>query len=410
MPRPEATIDTNKTVHEQDTLSRPVVTDPAGDLMNTAMNVINIVPSSEQAEDGTKLQQPITEKELELSRAITTRSVVTQIVDMEATGETSTKQTNTQQRISEDYAVPEEIASEALLMLQTMSQSNSQELEEDDDYALPVGIEKLPDLVCEMKEERGIKTIVNYDAQIPDEMRLQTDEPTKEMPKEGDRDKESDETIIYDASEFEQLNIDPKKQTEKQIEDSEKSLKGQLTTQTFGIIRRKHTSKRTYTCIHCGAKHNSKQEINQHYQEEHSSIKCPDCDRVFPTPDSLQRHRYTHAARDKFVCDKCEKDYPFESDLNRHKIKHRNKEIKTHVCMAAGCERSFMRKADLVSHAQNHMGKVHKCDQCEYSAMDIRYLKQHQQKHSNDLRIKCNICGRGFRYFTQMKRHHDRDH
>ena len=44
--------------------------------------------------------------------------------------------------------------------------------------------------------------------------------------------------------------------------------------------------------------------------------------------------------------------------------------------MAAGCERSFMRKADLVSHMQNHSGKVYKCDQCEYSATDIRYLKQ----------------------------------
>ena len=58
---------------------------------------------------------------------------------------------------------------------------------------------------------------------------------------------------------------------------------------------------------------------------------------------------------------------------------------KTHVCMAAGCEQSFMRKADLVSHAQNHSRKVHKCDQCKYSATDIRYLKQHQRKHSNNL-------------------------
>ena len=78
--------------------------------------------------------------------------------------------------------------------------------------------------------------------------------------------------------------------------------------------------------------------------------------------------------------------------------------------MATGCERSFMRKADLVSHAQNHSGKVHKCNQCNYTATDIRYLKQHQRKHSNDLRIKCNICNHGFRYYIQMKQHHDNDH
>ena len=47
--------------------------------------------------------------------------------------------------------------------------------------------------------------------------------------------------------------------------------------------------------------------------------------------------------------------------------------------MAAGCEKSFMRKADPVNHAENHTGKVHQCNQCEYSATDIRYLKQHQR-------------------------------
>ena len=105
----------------------------------------------------------------------------------------------------------------------------------------------------------------------------------------------------------------------------------------------------------------------------------------------------------------CGKEYPFESDLKRHKIKHHNKEIKTQVCMAAGCERSFMRKADLVSHTENHTGTVHYCDQCNYSATDICYLKQHKRKHSEELTIKCKVCGCGFRYYTQMKQHWDRD-
>ena len=295
-------------------------------------------------------------------------------------------------------------------MLQNMSQPNPQELDDNNEYALPVGTERLPDIVSEMNEERGIKTVVNYEADIPKEMKLQTEKPRQETQEEDDKDDGSDETIIYDASEFDEVNNSNQKPDNIHTEEGEKSPKGQLRTQTYGIIKQKPTSNRTYTCIDCGAKQKSKQEINQHYHEEHSSIKCPDCDRVFPTPDSLQRHRYLHAARDKFVCDKYGKQYPFESDLNRHKIKHRNKEIKTHVCMAAGCEQSFMRKADLVSHVQNHSGTVHKCDQCEYSATDIRYLKQHQCKHSNNLRIKCNICNRGFRYYTQMKQHRDNDH
>ena len=244
------------------------------------------------------------------------RSVVTGASDTNRTGETRKVQTNTQQQISEDYAVPEEIASEALLMLQDMSQPNPQEPDDNDEYALPVGTERLPDIVSEMNEERGIKTVVNYNADIPEDMKLQTDEPRQEMQDEADKDDGSDETIIYNASEFDDANKTTQKPGNTHTDEGEKSPKGQLRTQTYGIIRQKPTSKRTYTCIDCGAKRKSKQEINQHYQEEHSSIKCPDCDKVFPTPDSLQRHRYAHAARDKFVCDKCSKDYPFESDLN----------------------------------------------------------------------------------------------
>ena len=117
--------------------------------------------------------------ELDLNRDtdIQPQSVVTGASDTNMTGETGNVQMNTQQRISEDYTIPEEITSEALLMLQNMSQPNLQELEDNDEYALPVGTERLPDIVSEMNEEQGIKTVVNYDADIPEEMKLQTEKP-----------------------------------------------------------------------------------------------------------------------------------------------------------------------------------------------------------------------------------------
>ena len=65
-------------------------------------------------------------------------------------------------------------------MLQNMSQPNPQELDDNDEYALPVGTERLPDIVSEMNEERGIKTVVNYNADIPEEMKLQTEKPRQE--------------------------------------------------------------------------------------------------------------------------------------------------------------------------------------------------------------------------------------
>ena len=94
------------------------------------------------------------------------RSVATGTNDTNTTGETGKIQTNTQQRISEDYTIPEEIASVALLMLQEMSQPNPQEPDGYDEYALPVGTERLPDIVSEMNEERRCNIIISHYIQV----------------------------------------------------------------------------------------------------------------------------------------------------------------------------------------------------------------------------------------------------
>ena len=307
-------VSENREIKEPES-DRAVVTDITSATINA---IIEIVPTIDPT------LETVTEGNVQDSNTSTQpRAVVTEanVNVNNTTGKMGNVQKNTQQRITDDYEVPEEIASAALLMLQEMSQPNPQE-PDNDEYALPVGTERLPDIVSEMNEERGIKNVVNYEAEIPEEMKLQIDElrPDQDESKGGthdkDKDNESDETIIYDASEFDDTNKEIEQPDNKQTDEGEKTPKGQLRTQTYGIRKRKATSRRTFTCIDCGAKRNSKQDINQHYRQKHSSIKCPDCDKVFPTPDSLQRHRYVHSARDKFICDKCRKEYPFESDLN----------------------------------------------------------------------------------------------
>ena len=224
--------------------SQAVVTMTTSDI---AENVIDIVPMTESMLEGSTAR---TEPK---STDTKSRAVVTGASDSKTTGETANVRTNIQQCISEDYAVPEDITSEALLMLQNMSQPNLQEHDDNDEYALPVGTEKFLDIVSEMNEERGIKTVVNYDADIPEEMKLQTKQPRQETLEEGDKD-ESDDTIIYDVSEYDEEKKSTQKTDTKCAEDGEKLPKGQLQTQMYGIIKRKVTSKRTYTCIDCGAK------------------------------------------------------------------------------------------------------------------------------------------------------------
>ena len=94
-----------------------------------------------------------------------------------------------------------------------------------------------------MNEERGVDTVINYDAEILEYMTLHPD-IILGNPQNTDKNKEegSDETIIYNASEFDQTTketVNP----EDINDDSEKSPKGQLRTRTFGIIKRKTTMK-----------------------------------------------------------------------------------------------------------------------------------------------------------------------
>ena len=70
--------------------------------------------------------------------------------------------------------------------------------------------------------------MVNYDADIPEDMKLQTDKPRQETQDEAEKDDGSDETIIYDASEFDDANKSTQKPDNTHIEEDEKSPKGQL--------------------------------------------------------------------------------------------------------------------------------------------------------------------------------------
>ena len=73
--------------------------------------------------------------------------------------------------------------------------------------------------------------MVNYDADIPEDMKLQTDERRQEMQDKTDKDDESDEsdeTIIYNASEFDDANKTTQKLDNTYTDKGEKAPKGQL--------------------------------------------------------------------------------------------------------------------------------------------------------------------------------------
>ena len=188
------------------------------------------------------------------------------------------------------------------------------------------------------------------------------------------------------------------------------SPKGVWKTTKHGICKNYGPSHpQNYGCKVCGQLLPSRGELNEHYRRNHPPVLCPVCKKLFSCPNTWDRHLYSHNLNKQFECDKCDESYAFESELKTHKIVHRT--IKTWICARKGCDRDFKRKGDLVAHAKTHSGQVFVCMICNnFSTKVEKNLKQHEHCHTKELKYKCCLCGKGFVWTQQVKRHIERDH
>ena len=141
----------------------------------------------------------------------------------------------------------------------------------------------------------------------------------------------------------------------------------------------------------------------------HPPVLCPVCKKTFSCPNTRDQHLDSHNLNKQFECDKCDESYAFVSELKTHKIVHRT--TKMWICARKGCDRDFKRKGDLVAHAKTHSGQVFVCMICNnFSTKLEKNLKQHEPCHTKELEYKCHICGKGFVWTQQVKRHIEQDH
>ena len=200
---------------------------------------------------------------------------------------------------------------------------------------------------------------------------------------------ESDETVDYNVATQSEPTED--NQTNEQNKHGGTGLavpspKGNVQYKHYGI--RRHSPKTTTTinhkCYYCEDSEifHSKRELNEHHRRTHTTVQCPDCPRVFPTGDALQRHRYVHDTRHQFKCRLCGKITGFKSDLDMHMSVH-YEEKKWH-CPYDHCDREFKRKSDLTAHEVTHTGEDFTCEfaGCKYKNKDPRLVKRHQQVHT----------------------------
>ena len=191
--------------------------------------------------------------------------------------------------------------------------------------------------------------------------------------------------------------------------EGEPTTRGKLKTKTYALKKKVETRKRTFKCSECNVVKKTIKELNAHHEECHNPQICGVCGKLFKLASSLACHMYEHN-KPKFNCDQCDFMCQFASELTTHKIVHHKNP--SHQCMKANCGKWFMWKWDLTLLLQKHEGVHHNCDHegCSFYADTKKQLNEHHKKHTDDHRHICTQCGKGFKYRSGLKRHHDRDH
>ena len=261
----------------------------------------------------------------------------------------------------------------------------------------------LDDNLDEIDKDLNNEQIMPVDnARVEDFTKTMAEEDTNRADQDSSDTNDSDKTVDYTIPDS----------TEKETGETT-SPKGTVRYKHYGIRRHSPsvpTTIQRMKCIVCDLVLDSKKQLNHHHRVEHSDVTCPDCDKTFPTPDALQRHRYSHKPDHVYICDVCGKQCAFQSDLDRHKEKH-EEERRWH-CNEDECGRDFKRKAELVAHQVVHTGELFECEYpgCPYTNRDPRNVKRHYRVHTKEKRVKCKLCEQRFTFYQQMKRHMNDKH
>ena len=155
--------------------------------------------------------------------------------------------------------------------------------------------------------------------------------------------------------------------------DDKNGKKKTFVTKEYGLKRRVKT-KRKFKCGVCDAELDSVRDYNQHYLDNHPPTPCPYCPRLFSSPRTMAKHKYSHDEI-MYECETCGQGFTLKSQYESHHRVHLK--IQGYVCFKANCGQRFKRESELNTHLKAHTSKPISCEYCDYKNTDKRNVRAH---------------------------------
>jgi KRAB domain-containing zinc finger protein len=137
----------------------------------------------------------------------------------------------------------------------------------------------------------------------------------------------------------------------------------------------------TYICWKCGKQFRYLYSLRRHTRKEHEEkrFKCTECLELFATGRDLQAHVVRiHLKEKAFSCPTCKKKFYSQRSTQPTRHRCRIKQYPTFQCTS--CGKTF--------------------DQ-------MKLLRQHEVKHTQERRYLCSLCGKAFKYRAGLAYHRD---
>lgn len=260
-----------------------------------------------------------------------------------------------------------------------------------------------PQEIIEVKDPLEIKLepVLEQDNDLDlDEIEVKTPSSEDiESPEEDDQDSDYNEEINDEEgedSQDEDVDVDGLDTGEEQEDQDDEEITKSIEIEGMTIVQKGQYSK----CPKC-QKFIKSTFIIRHiklHDAKHEKVNCPDgCEMTFAKINNMFRHlKNVHKSKEPYVCKHCGKRFAKSKTLTSHLAKHRAEKRKAEA------------DAEEASDEENESNK--KTFACEFPGCGKSYgkkhhLKEHERRHSGDMKYSCEVCGKKFYMHAHMKRH-----
>ena len=165
---------------------------------------------------------------------------------------------------------------------------------------------------------------------------------------------------------------------------------------------RTHRNREIKQCGTCGQKFNRKGALKWHVQTIHQnphSFKCDICNQTFRYKKGLISHlsaQHNQGER-KFECDVCGDKFIFPYRLKRHMLRHLRSRQLDLPFKCDKCDKSFSEQRYLDNHTiRIHLHKPHKCPDCRRAFLLKQHLDDHLRNEHRERPFQCELCSQCF--------------